>query len=262
MAGFLAGLGDYLSAHRILFKQRLWPLFLVPGFLSLLYLPLSVVFGAIFLKDFTEYLHDNWVPEFLQSTIMLIFLGLLLLLVGVTLGFILFRNVIMILYSPILSFLSEATEAAAGGKMREEDAPPFSMGATVKSAARGTSMSVLTLVYSLLGLTLGFLIGFIPIIGAIVAAIFVPLVMWFLAGVGFYDPALDRRQVGIGGAFRFCWKDRGRVIGQGAGFTLLLMIPVVGWFLAPSYGVVAGTLGVLATLEKGAEASEAPVDES
>jgi len=35
----------------------------------------------------------------------------------------------------------------------------------------------------------------------------------------------------------------GRVQGQGAGFILLLLIPVVRWVLAPGCGVAVGALG-------------------
>ncbi|MEO1837379.1 MAG: hypothetical protein ABGZ49_18005 [Akkermansiaceae bacterium] len=47
----------------------------------------------------------------------------------------------------------------------------------------------------------------------------------------------------------FCWRNCGRV--SGIGFTLLLMIPVVGWVLAPSYGVIAGTLAAAGDWEQG-----------
>jgi len=39
------------------------------------------------------------------------------------------------------------------------------------------------------------------------------------------------------------------VQGQGAGFILLLLIPVVRWVLAPGYGVAAGALGAVDKLE-------------
>jgi CysZ protein len=245
MAPFIAGLKDYVQAQRLLFREGLWPLFLVPGILSLFYLPLSMVFGFIFLKDFTRYVHDHWIPEFLQSAITLILLAIFLWIVALYLGFLLFRNVIMILYSPILGFLSEATERVASGRKEQEDAPKFSLAESVRSAVRGTSMSLLTLLFALIGLATSFLIAMVPVVGAILAVILMPLLTLYLAGVGFFDPPLERRQVGIGGTFTYCWRHRGRVFGQGFCFTLLLLIPVLGWFLAPSYGVVAGTLGVV-----------------
>lgn len=245
MGNFTAGLRDYLRAQRLLFREGLWPLFLVPGMISLLYLPLSAVLAFFFLKDFSSYVHENWVPDFLQSSLTQMILSGFLFLMSLYLGFLLFRNVIMILYSPILSFLSEATERTAAGLTREEDAPGFSLSGAVKSALRGSTMSFLTLMFSLIGLIAAILLTMIPVIGAVLAAILMPLLTVYLAGVGFYDPPLERRQAGIGGTLAFCWRNRGRVSGIGFGFTLLLMIPVVGWVLAPSYGVIAGTLAAV-----------------
>ena len=113
MRNIWAGFKDYGRAQRLLYRDGLWPLFLIPGILSLFYLPLSMVLGYIVLGDFTSYVHEHWVPGFLQGALMKILLALFIWVVALYLGFLLFRNVIMILYSPILAFLSEATERRA-----------------------------------------------------------------------------------------------------------------------------------------------------
>ena len=113
MSNILAGLQDFLRAQSLLFREGLWPLFLIPGLLSLLYLPLSAVLSFFLLRGLGTYVHDNWVPGFLQSQFTLIVLSVFLWIVVIYLGFLLFRNVIMILYSPILGFLSEAAELKA-----------------------------------------------------------------------------------------------------------------------------------------------------
>jgi len=258
MGNIFAGLKDYLRAQSLLFRHGLWPLFLVPGILSLFYLPLSMVLGYVFLRGFTEYVHENWVPDFLRGAIMMIFLTLFIWVVAIFLGFILFRNVIMILYSPILGFLSEATERAATGREEEEGAPRFSWKETAHSALRGTSMSLITLLFALIGLATSTLIAFVPVAGALIAAVFMPALTVYLAGVGFCDPPLERRKIGVGGTFTYAWRNRGRVFGHGLGFSLLLLIPVVGWFLAPSYGVVAGTLGTIDVLREQKPSPEEP----
>jgi CysZ protein len=62
---------------------------------------------------------------------------------------------------------------------------------------------------------------------------------------------MERRNKSVRETFRHAWNHRGRMIGHGAMFALLLLIPVAGWFLAPSYGIVAGTLGVIDTERDG-----------
>lgn len=106
-------------------------------------------------------------------------------------------------------------------------------------------MSLLTLLFALIGLCTSFLVSLLPLIGGLVATVVMPVMQALLAGLGFCDPALERRGYSVGESLSFAWRNRGRVFGQGLGFTVLLLVPVVGWFLAPAFGVVAGTLGVV-----------------
>jgi uncharacterized protein involved in cysteine biosynthesis len=63
----------------------------------------------------------------------------------------------------------------------------------------------------------------------------------FLAGHGFIDPTLERKGLDVRRSFQFARVNKLRVIGCGCGFTLLTLIPVIGWFIAPGWGIVAGT---------------------
>jgi CysZ protein len=104
-------------------------------------------------------------------------------------------------------------------------------------------MSLLTLGLSLLGMVACWLLVFIPIVGGLLSAVALPLVQMFFAGTGFCDPALGRRRFAVGASLRFALHHRWRVVGHGCGFVMLLAIPFIGWFIAPSYGLMAGTLG-------------------
>lgn len=252
MTKIITGCGDYLRAQRLLYQDRLWPVFLVPGILSLFYVPFVMVLGYLNARSFTSYVHDSFVPDFLQSNWMAFFVGAILWILAVCVGFLLFRHVIMILYSPFLSFLSEATEKKAQGMHSAEDAPAWCWKSIVDSAGRGTLMSILTLLFTILGFIFFSLLALLPIVGTIASAILLPALTVFLAGLGFWDPTLERRSMSVTDTLMHCWRHRGRVLGTGLVFTLLLAIPVVGWFLAPSYGMVAGTLAVMAEEERSA----------
>ena len=244
------GLLDYWRAHRLLFRKGLWPLFLIPGIVSLTYVPLVAVFTFLFLRDVTVAIHDRWVPDALQSDFTQIVLALSLFAVGVSGGFILYRNAIMVLYSPILAYLSEASERHAYGTVPEGPSRGITLRGACASAMRGTGLSLLTVLFALLGLLVGLVISLIPLIGGLAAAVLVPAWQFYLAGVGFCDPPLERRGYRIRHTLRHAWRFKWRTLGQGTGFSLLLLLPVVGWFLAPSYGVVAGTLGTVAILKE------------
>jgi uncharacterized protein involved in cysteine biosynthesis len=166
------------------------------------------------------------------------------------LGFILFRNLVMIHYSPVLSYLSMRAEETTRSIPRRAEDP----GAMWRGARRGVGMSLTSLMLAV-GCFLGcFLLLLIPLVGQVAMAVLLPLSQMFLAGHGFIDPTLERRGMSVGQSFRFAWRQKRRVIGCGAGFLLLTMVPIAGWFLGPTLGVVAGTLVALDKLEEAGDA--------
>jgi CysZ protein len=100
----------------------------------------------------------------------------------------------------------------------------------------------------------------VPIIGEIAMVVLLPLSQMFFAGHGFVDPTLERREIGVRGSFRAAWRHRVRIIGCGAGFVLLSLVPLLGWFLAPTLGVIAGTLVALDKLEPADTPPRMPVE--
>lgn len=244
MKNLIIGLKDFWQAQRLLLRKGLWTAFLVPGILSLLYFPLSIIVAVTVMTGAAEYVHDNWLPAFLQGTVTMWTLAVFMWFAAIYIGFLMFRNVIMILYSPILAHLSESAEDRALG----HDKKGFDWKEMFHSTTRGIAMSLLTLVLAIAALLLGWILALIPILGGLIAIVWMAFSQFYLAGLGFCDPPMERRNKSIRETFAHAWRHRGRTVGHGLGFTLLLFIPVAGWFLAPSYGIVAGTLGVIDTV--------------
>jgi CysZ protein len=242
----LAGLKCHRRAHRLVIDHKLWRLIIIPGFLSLFYLPLVIWVTFYGLKPLTRYLHENWVPEFLQSAFTLLLLGILVWALGIYVGYLLFRNVIMILCSPLLGYLSETTEKVEGGI----EPPKFTWKGVGPEILRAIGLSLLSLLVSAGAFFICLIIGIIPVLGAVVAFVLMTLIQAYLAGVGFADPALERRRFTISATLKFARRHRPRLMGVGLGFVILMAVPVVGWFLAPSYGIIAGTLAALDLLNE------------
>lgn len=250
----LAGLQCHRRAHRLVIEHKLWRLILIPGFLSLLYFP-AVLWATFYgLRPAARYLHENWVPQFLQSGFTLSLLSLVIWALGVYVGFMLFRNVIMIICSPVLSYLSETVEKVAGGITP----PKFTWQGVGKEIVRAAILSLITLILSVLTFVFCLLIGLIPVLGAIISFFVMTLVQSYLAGVGFADPALERRRYSIWATLMFARRHRPRLMGVGLGFLLLMAIPLVGWFLAPSYGIIAGTLAAVDLLNEANQSEKPP----
>jgi|GEM_PF-2309184 len=94
MNNLIIGLKDYWPAQRLLFRKGLWTAFLVPGVLSLLYFPLSIIIAVTVMTGAAEYVHDNWLPTFLQGTVTMWTLAVFMWFVAIYIGFLMFRNVI------------------------------------------------------------------------------------------------------------------------------------------------------------------------
>jgi uncharacterized protein involved in cysteine biosynthesis len=245
MTNFWAGFSDYFGAGRIILENRLWKWLIAPGILSLLYFPTLFWLGWNFLDDGAGYLRDRWLPGFLQHpAIVWIVTGALA--VGLAyLGFVVYRNVIMISYSPVLAYVSERVEAAIHPG-RPAARNPASM---LDGARRAVLMSVISLGLSLLCLLGCLALLLVPVIGGVLMGVLLPVSQMFLAGHGFVDPTLERKGNDVKRSFQVAWANKLRMIGCGAGFTLLTLIPFAGWFIAPGWGIVAGTRTAVELLE-------------
>ncbi len=229
---------------------------MLPGLLSAAYFPAVVAFTLVAMTRVGIFINERVMPEWMRSTVVTALLLGILYIIGFVTGFLLYRTVIMIVYSPALGYMSEAVEKQLGGTM----SPEFSCRGFAYDAIRGSSLSILTFVLSVAVFGLCWIISLLPLVGAVVSVFLLPLSQMYLAGVGFSDPALERRRYSVRRSLGFCWKNRGRLIGHGLGFSLLLAIPLIGWFLAPSYGIIAGTVGVVSVLKADAMPEDGMVD--
>ena len=261
MKEFFAGLKSYGRAWRVIRAGRMWPLLIIPGLIGLFYFPLFGLLTFWHGGKVTRYIEANWLPGFLKQQVVAILVTVIVWVLALYLGYILFRNLVMVLYSPVLAYLSQRTEdsarALSDGVQPDDaltgDARAVGKGLTPDSMMRGAlraiGMSLTSLVLSLGCFVLLVFLLIIPILGQVAMAVLLPLSQMFFAGHGFADPTLERHERSVGQSFKFAWRNRGRVIGCGAGFVLLTAIPLIGWFLGPTLGVVAGTLVTLDKLE-------------
>lgn len=250
----LAGLRCHRRAHRLVMDHKLWRLILIPGLLSIFYFPGVIWITYYGLGPVTRYLHEHWVPGFLQSGVTEFIIGMITWIMGIYVGFLLFRNVIMILCSPLLAYISETVEKVTGGI----EPPKFTWQGVGYEILRASCLSLLALLISAVAFVFCFLIGLIPMVGAVIAFILMTIIQSYLAGIGFADPVLERRRYTIPNTLRFARKHRPRLMGVGIGFLLLMAVPIVGWFVAPSYGIIAGTLAGLDLLKEEAKPPAIP----
>lgn len=232
----------------------MWPLLLVPGIISALYFPAVVLLSYFYGGSVALHVRDQWLPEILRRDVYVVVLTVVLAVLGLYLGFVLFRNVVMILYSPVLGFLSRKTEERTGCVA----SGPLASGGLLKETVRAVAMSLTSLTLALGVFAFSLVLLIIPVAGEIGMLMLLPVSQMFLAGHGFVDPTLERRGFGVGESFRFAWRNRYRLLGCGCVFVVLTTVPLLGWFLGPTLGIIAGTLIAMELLDAPANGNHVP----
>ncbi len=242
----LRGLKIYFKANRLVTRYRLWRIIIIPGVLSIGYMIFLIILGIIFLPDLSSYIDKTLMPEFLQGWAIRLALNILLWMFLLTAGYISYREVVLIIFAPLLGYLSEKVEVAVFNK----EPLPFNLKNFFLDIWRSIRIEAKIIVWMLVITFASWLLAFIPMAGVVIAPVMILLVQSYYNGLRFVDYTLERKRYSVQESAHFAKTNRARITGIGLGFTLLLMVPVIGWFLAPGYGAIAGTLGALEKISR------------
>ena len=230
----------FLKAHEIIWEHGYWKYLLIPMILTATLLPL--IFGglialAYYSATFIEtYFADGenallWVSYVIIAIIFTCVLGT---------GFVLYRNLIMVCYGPFLDQLSRKAEILINGHAREGDRP------FIESILRPLTITVYAVIASFSTIVIGVLLGLIPLLGSILMFILLVPIQLFLGAVGYIDPYLERTGRSPKASFKLMRQHKWPVMVFSLTGLILLVVPFVGWFIAPTYSAVAGIVfGIL-----------------
>ncbi len=235
------GLFTYKEANKVIFKHKLWPLMSIPGIMSLCYILLMVILGLVYVSGFAGYINDNWMPGFLSGTATFVIISIMLWLMLLITALLSYKPFVLILFSPVLSYLSERVEKA----VYNEEPPDFNIRDFFKDIIRGAIINLKNTGWMFLYMILAWLFTVFPVIGPLVSPILLISIESYYGGFGLMDYTLERKRFSVEESFDFAKQNRALVTGVGLGFVLLLFIPIIGWFFAPGYGTVAATLSAL-----------------
>ena len=225
----------YSGAYGLISKLKLWKYFVIPVIISV------IVFALVFLSAYG--LSDNlgrwiagvWPWEFGRDTFITIstFFGGIAIL---TIGLILYKHIIMALASPFMSPVSEKIEAYYTG----QPAGNYTNTSFTKQLFRSIRISIRNLAKELLYTLPILLLKFIPIVNIFSTALLF-LVQAYYAGVSNMDYTLERH-FNYRESIQFIKKHRGLAIGNGIGFLLLLLVPVVGIILVLPLSITSASI--------------------
>ncbi len=246
---FLAGIGAYWQANRIIMKHRLWPYFILPGLISMCFVLTLLSLGVFYFDDFSAYIQQNWLPEFLNNQVMFFVTAILIWLLALLIGYMTYKHIVLILFAPFLGMLSEIVDKL----ITEKEPPSFNWRQLVRDILRGLRLNVRNIGWTIFFSLGAWLLIFIPVVGFVLSPLFLFLIQAYYGGFGLIDLTLERRRLSAKDSIHFVKTHRSFAMGIGTGFILILLIPVIGWFAAPAYGIVAATLATLERIETAAQ---------
>ncbi|MBL85341.1 MAG: coproporphyrinogen III oxidase [Winogradskyella sp.] len=229
------GLQVYTGAYGLISKLKLWKYFVIPVIISV------VVFAMIFVSAYGlsdnlgEWMAGIWIWETGKATFTAIstFIGGIVIF---AIGLILYKHIIMALSSPFMSPVSEKIEAYFTGKpAKNYVSTNFS-----KQLVRGIRIGLRNLSKELLYTLPILILKLIPVVN-IFSTVLLFLVQAYYAGFANMDYTLERH-FKYKESVAFIRQHRGLAIGNGIGFLLLLLIPVVGVILVLPLSVTSASV--------------------
>jgi CysZ protein len=147
-----------------------------------------------------------------------------------------FTSLFLIIGTPYFSFISEKVQ-----KILTKTSKPFSFKGWLNEIRRGLKLSITNSFKQLGFVLLITLISLIPVIG-IIAPLLTFIVQAYYNGILMTDYSLVREGYNLKESKKFYSQNKAIMFSLGLGFMFLLLIPVIGWFLAPTYALTASSL--------------------
>jgi len=234
------GINDYFRAFSLMSKLKLWKYIVLTGILSLVFGGLLIFFSIALINIFSSSITDIYPFDFGKKYI-ISFAKFISGISTVILALMLYKYIVFIIFVPFLGPISEKIEEHLTGEKAGYSI--FNITRLIKDVLRGLGISIRLVYKELLWIIILFILSFIPLLSP-----FIPLVAFiieaFYGGYGNFDWALER-YYNVRERVNFIRYNKGLTLGNGIPFTLMLSIPVIGFFLAPALSVAAATISVV-----------------
>jgi len=157
-----------------------------------------------------------------------------------------FKYIVLILLSPILSYISEVIEEELTGVKSK----PFSVKKLFFEIGRSLRINLRNILKELFYTIILFIISLFPIPGVrLLTTPAIIAIQAYYMGFGNLDFLLERHY-NYKGSVKFVEKYRMMAIGNGLGFLMLFAIPILGFVLAPTLSVIAATVEGLERMDE------------
>ena len=245
ISGIFLGLKAYLKGTDYYLRPFVLKYFLISGIISLsVFLALSSViygYGDNLGLSIANKISGQAIQSGILESIISIFSRLALWIIVI----LIFKYIILIIVAPIMSVLSEKIEYYETGRPMDSS---LSIKTQLYLIFRGTRLAVSNLSREIFITVILLFISLIP--GAIVITTpMIFLVQSYYAGFGNMDFFMERH-LNNRDSRRFVSNNKGVAVANGAVFLLLILVPFVGVFVAPTFATIAATLSGIELLDE------------
>ncbi|MES2800750.1 MAG: EI24 domain-containing protein [Bacteroidota bacterium] len=258
---FLASLKIYFEAHHFIRGNTFGKYLIFSGIFFLIFFTISIKLVINGLNSFEPFIIENFTDTILRFVNVSeeqikegiqTFFWLLEYAINSNKDSI-FAFVFMILGTPFFSFISSKTEEIVSGVRYQ-----FRWRIFFKEIKRGFSISIRNS-FKQFGLILIItLLSFIPYFN-IITPFLTFMVNAYFYGILMTDYSLERRGINVKESQIFYNKHKSQMLGIGLGFMFLLLVPVIGWFIAPTYALVAAYFNLKQILREDYKSETAPL---
>ncbi len=232
---FWTGVKIYVDAYQFIKKNNMAWTFIVPILFTAFVLMSEIVlidsladYWGISIIDKSKMGISSGFVEFIADSVNFLFRIILFIFFAYFAAYI-----VIMLMSPILSYLSEKTDKILTG---QEFKSNFIQ--TLKDSIKGIFISLRNIFMELILLFFMFILSSIPIVGFL-APVIVFLISAYFYGFSFMYFSMERHHLSINQSVRLVRKNKWLAIGNGSVFSLFLMIPILGVFLSMFTSIIA-----------------------
>jgi CysZ protein len=236
---------SYYKAHLFISKHNLWKWILIPGIVYAILFSVAMYFFLHSSSTAVAWLNNaigitRWLSHQQSTVLRFLFVmgGIMVQLVLLFFYFSLFKYLILIIGSPVFTYLSQQTEALINGQHLD-----FQFSQVVEDMSRGIRLALRNSLWQTVYTISILILSFIPLIGYITPVIST-FVECYYYGFSMLDYSCQRHKLSSPAAITYISQHKGLAIGNGMVFYGMHFIPFLGWVLAPSYAVIAGTISL------------------
>ncbi|HRG24306.1 MAG TPA: EI24 domain-containing protein [Chitinophagaceae bacterium] len=229
------------EARRFIQQHKLFRWIIIPGIVYALLFITGMLFFWQSSDQVISWISDQlgvevWLQKERSEWLSFFFVmtGMMLRLVLVLFYFSLFKYAILIIGSPLFTYLSERTEAII-----DEKEHVFNWSSIRKDAKRGIRLAIRNAGWQMVYLVALILLSLVPVVGWITPVIALFLECYYF-GVSMLDYSFARNNFSLSQSMAFTGRHKGLAIGNGLLFYAMHALII----LAPAYAIIAATLSV------------------